>query len=143
MSWFMNLKIRNKLLLGFGLVIAIIIALSVYAMIQTRNTDRTYTYVLDYPIQTQLALFRVRENFRGMRRAIVSVAAWTDSFGDEIHIESDYADALKSYDSVDEAFQDYENIVQANPRFGPQDKSSRLEKAEECRRIIKETLIKQ
>ena len=53
MKWFLNLKIKNKLFLTFGIMIIIIAALSIFAGYQLYSTDKKYSSVLTTSIGRQ------------------------------------------------------------------------------------------
>jgi len=76
MNWFNNIKIRTKLLASFGAVIALVVVLAVYAVIQVRSVNDEYHEVLQYPVIARDAILRTQSNIRALRRTVAGMVMY-------------------------------------------------------------------
>jgi len=72
MKWFNNLKIRSKLILGFGIVIIMTAVLVIIAVTQLNNVNSEYETILDGAVARRGAANSVQSNVRGFRRVVTS-----------------------------------------------------------------------
>jgi len=72
MKWFNNLKIRSKLILGFGAVIIMTAVLVIIAVTQLYYVNSEYESILDGAVVRRGAANAVQSNVRGYRRVITS-----------------------------------------------------------------------
>ena len=70
---FMNLKVRSKLLLGFGIVMIFALILSVSAIASVTRFDDSYTYLLDFPQKNLEYLMKIDKFISDMRRATTAI----------------------------------------------------------------------
>ncbi|MDR0273497.1 MAG: MCP four helix bundle domain-containing protein, partial [Clostridiales bacterium] len=135
MMWFKNMKIRTKLLISFGAVIVIVMALSALAITELRNIDNTYSNLLKHPVEGEVTLLQLRGEFRTMRRIINGIAAWTGT-ETNAYLDNLYNTAVTSYNNCEKLLQDYENNIETNDQYNDDDKTMRLGMSENCRSVI-------
>ncbi|GHU74465.1 hypothetical protein FACS1894188_02760 [Clostridia bacterium] len=54
MKWFDDLKIRNKLILGFGIVILFVVFMMIFGTQKITYVDNTYTSMVTYPVKSSM-----------------------------------------------------------------------------------------
>jgi len=72
MQWFNNLKIRSKLILGFGTVIVMAVILVAIAITQLININADYETIFAGSVTRRGAANAVQSNVRGYRRVVTS-----------------------------------------------------------------------
>ncbi len=73
MNLIQNMKIRNKLFIGFGIVILLLTVLTTVSIFTIRNVSSQYTYILESPAERQATISSVNTHIMNMRRAIGTV----------------------------------------------------------------------
>jgi methyl-accepting chemotaxis protein len=131
------MKIRNKLLLGFGIVIAVILILSVFSIIQMRNTDSTYTWVIEHPIEAELSLIGIMSEFRDMRRLGTAIVAYVETDSAD-SIPTYYREAIGHFDNAEKHLQDFEQNTRSNDLYTQRDKDERLNNAARIRSLMRQ-----
>ncbi|MDR0248159.1 MAG: methyl-accepting chemotaxis protein [Oscillospiraceae bacterium] len=96
MKKFYNLKIRTKMLLCFGLVIACLLALAVFSVNQTKKINGTYTDVIRFTGGEKDLMLEFRSSVRDLRRVTVSMAAHS-VLEDPAKIDSLYEEGRAAY----------------------------------------------
>jgi len=83
MDFLRNMKIRGKLLLGFGLLLAVTAAIAIYGAVQITYVSSEYSHVMNYPIERRSLLrdmeVAMMDARRTMNRASMHAA---DVYGD-------------------------------------------------------------
>ena len=74
MKWFVNLRVKAKLLTGFTIVIVFAIILAVMAIISINNIDDSYTYLLEFPQKRFEYLMEVNSGCISMRQSATAIA---------------------------------------------------------------------
>ena len=72
-TWFNNLKIKIKILLGMGSVVLLLAALNLFSALQIFQTSTNYNYLISGPMYTEIYAVRVHTNVNGLRRATNSI----------------------------------------------------------------------
>jgi len=72
MSWFRNLTIRSKLMLGFGVVIVLAIALGIFSIFQLTTLSNDYSNIFAGSVTRRGAANSVQSMVRGYRRVVAS-----------------------------------------------------------------------
>jgi len=133
MNWFKNLKIRMKMLVSFGLIIALMAGLSVYAVAKLKETDDGFCYVIDYPIEEEMLLRDFRSDLRELRRCSSAIVMFiTANDIDRINGSAQagtaaYHECIQILDSIDA-------LVSSSPRASDAVKSNILANTAELRR---------
>ena len=107
-----NMKIRAKLAIGFGLLLAIILAISTFAAVTTFNINREYDALLRYPNVRVQDVLRLPVGFAELRRAGTIVAALT---GEVEMLPGARTDFLQAYDR----FVGYIGVLRVNANNDP------------------------
>jgi methyl-accepting chemotaxis protein len=71
--WFDNLKIRNKILIGFGFLLAMVIVLAIIAINALSNTGDRYQSILFHQATGVEEVLTIQSNVRGLRRVSASM----------------------------------------------------------------------
>ena len=109
---FKNLKIKNKLIISFGLVILLVVVLSVLSVVNLKNVNNTYNHLIASPISAKFSMSDFNNNAESMRRLISSIVMFAPN-DDRSKIEDYYKDAMAVYDEGVKNL----NAVENNPLF--------------------------
>ena len=102
MNKFMNMRVRAKLMLGFGVVMILALLLDASAIISVKSLDDSYTYLLDFPKQNSEHLMSIDKSCSDMRCATTAImlnaknGARIDSYWEQY--TQAYSNAIKSAD---------------------------------------------
>jgi len=77
MSWFSNLKIRSKLILGFGAVIVMAVILVIIAVTQLINVNTSYEEIFDGAVSRRGSANSTQSMVRGYRRVVTSAVMFS------------------------------------------------------------------
>ena len=129
MTWFNNLKIRAKLIVGFGVVIVAFLILVSYILIQMNNIVRSYSIVNNNYSPEKFLIIQTQASTRDLRRVVASMVMYIPSG------ETDKITALRQ-EGIDFSQESLTHInayiesVRTNPRYPAQDLSYRLNSAD-------------
>ena len=110
MTWFKNLQIRMKMMVSFGLIITLMIALSIFAVVQLKNIDKAYDYTIGSPIKAEIYLYE----FRGAMRDLYYVTAAMSTYStanDRAKIDDLYKNALSGYAEAEQRLKAFEDVA--------------------------------
>ena len=125
MQWFNNLKIRAKMIVGFGAVIVLAIFLAVYAVSQIAGVSTDYQALLDGAVTRQLTALRSESNTRALRRTFTQMGMQALS-GNTVLINSIYDEMRIFHADLLLALDEYDYSVNNDPLFDQADRNSRL-----------------
>jgi len=135
MKWFNNMRIQWKLILSFGLVIALLAVVTLMSVTNLKNTAADFQNSVDHPVAAKSAMLRVQNEFRDVKESVAQMiifendnercAALLKS------LEEYYANALGYLDEAKEA-------ISTNEDFTAEDIAARLPVVEEIRGLINE-----
>ena len=129
MKWFMNTKVRTKLLISFGIVIAFVLFLSLYSIYHMHHTNHTYRYVNNHSVQTRIYLIELRSEVRDMRHSVAMMALNVRT-EDMANLEGHYRDALIMAENATKLIDSFIENVQLDYRLADEDKSYKIMQAE-------------
>ena len=135
MNWFKNLKIRMKMIVSFGLIIAIMVGVSLYAVIKLKNVDETYDYVIAYPVEEELLMVEFRGEvyeFQSLVNAIVMYAP----AGDTAMIDALYKDAAEMYGEAIHILDTFEDSVENDPKLNQSNETTEVREIVDIRRDL-------
>ena len=135
MKWFKNMRIRRKMLLSFFLVVALMVALSVFAIIQTNEVDRQNTYAFDFPGSRETAILKLQVNVLNLRRLVVTETMYAP-LDDDAKIEPLVAEITTTYAACRDALVAYEELVKNDTVFTQADINQRLAKSDSIRKTL-------
>ena len=75
MTWFNNLKIKVKILIGMGSVVLVLAALNLFSALQIFNVSANYNYLIEGPMHAEIYTTRTLASINGLRRATNSMVA--------------------------------------------------------------------
>ena len=70
------MRVRSKLFIGFALVLAIIIFIAVFGVMNLRDVDSEYTYALEHPFVRYSILNRIETDLMDARRTMNRAAMY-------------------------------------------------------------------
>ena len=135
MNWFYNMKIKAKMILSFFVVIALMIALSVFAIVQMRFIEEQNLYVKDFASARETILLQLQANIRDMRRVTATMAMYTP-LGDMTKIEPLISESAALFISNNEIIDQYESIVKTDFEFTHEEIAQHLTKAAFMRQTV-------
>jgi methyl-accepting chemotaxis protein len=135
MTWFKNLKLRVKLLSGFGVVILLVIILAVYSINSLYTQNDTYSYVIAAPISNERLMLQIEAAVNGMRRAVNGVALYSDDIS---RVENYHGQATEAYSEASKYLNDYVALINANDRLTPEALKQRSDGANSIRTTLEQ-----
>ena len=131
MKWFVNMRVKAKLLTGFAIVIIFTIVLSVLAVISINNIDNSYTYLFEYPQKRFDYLLNVSSDCTSLRQATTAIAL---NAADSEKVENYWNIFSQSYASAVETLNNY---IKNNDNDTERDAASLRENDENAMSIIR------
>ena len=110
MSWFVNLKIRVKMILGFTLVIILLAALAVVAITQLNNVTYSFEYAIEHPIKSETQMRMFDAAVGDVRRAVTTMALFA-SYNDPSRIDPYHTQATAAYNEGIAALAEFDEAV--------------------------------
>ena len=135
MKWFYNLKIKSKLLVGFGAVLVLVAALVLYALIQVNSINTQYHDVINHSVAARDAILRAQSDARGFRRIVASTVMHAPT-GNTAVINSLHQEGLALFESSAQAVNDYEQAVRTTPNLAQAYIDQRMSRAVEFRQML-------
>ena len=105
MNWFKNLKIMLKLMVAFGLVIALSVISLIYSITTLQSTDDAYSHVLAYPVKRLEYALEAEVELITVRQHIRELALFA---GNTQRVENALRTIDVSYGNIDEYLGKYE-----------------------------------
>jgi len=127
-----NLSVSKKLLLGFGIVIVLSIALTVVSIIALESTTTTYQNKLNYSQQRVQVVLGIRYDTMDLRRITTAVRA------DSGNVDRQQAHATSSGNivaSMNEQLDRYIDLVRNDPALDPSRMDTLIQEAE-AKRVL-------
>ncbi|MCL1878015.1 MAG: methyl-accepting chemotaxis protein [Defluviitaleaceae bacterium] len=137
MNWFRNISIRSKMLVGFVAVILLLIAMSVYSLIQVRGLVDSFTYAIYHPIHGQMRTLEFESSIREFRRIAATIPAFAHD-GDLAEVENYNRLAVAQFNAGMYALDLFEESVRTNARLSTEVISGILSDTSEKRRLFQE-----
>lgn len=125
MKWYGNLKIGFKLAFGFGLILVLVSALSVYSTITSNRIDSDYTYMFEYPQQRADITKSIKLDYVTARRALSHMSVYSGQEGGEEAINAQLSSIDGIVKQMETSFGQYSDSVNDDPRFTQTDKDER------------------
>jgi len=135
MNWYKNLKIRAKMLVGFFVVIALMIALSVFANIKVRSVDELNTYSSQFPGKREKVIMQFQSETNDLRRIMASITMYIPS-NDVTKTEPLIVDAKKALSTLPTRLDEYENLVMSDPHFTQTERDMQLKMTGDLRTVV-------
>ena len=129
MTWFNNLKIRNKLIVGFGVVILLFVALVSYIIVTMYSIVGSYNIITNNYSPEKTFMIQNQASTRDLRRVVASIVMHTPA-GNTDQITKLRADGEEFFNESINYIDMYIESVRTNPRYPAADLSYRLNSAE-------------
>ena len=137
MRWFLDLKIKVKILVSFGVMIGLMLALFFYAISQTLYISSRYYNILNYPVEASISMLRAQSAMRAFRRTAASMVAHTPA-GNTTAIQALTREGLTFFDSAMQWFDNFEHIVANNEKLTQIERDRSLERVSELRFLLRQ-----
>jgi len=125
MKWFIDLKIRSKLIIGFSLIIILLTCMAVFAVNRLNKVTAIYSNTINYPITVKSAIIETQSAYRDLRRITNAMIASAPQ-GESARIDSLYQDAVSAYELTVSTIQEFENLIKTNPLLNKEEKNIRI-----------------
>jgi signal transduction histidine kinase/AmiR/NasT family two-component response regulator/HPt (histidine-containing phosphotransfer) domain-containing protein len=125
MKWFNDLKIREKMILGFALIIVMLTGIALFAINRLSEVAVIYNNTLKYPVNTRDAIIETQSAFNDLRTATNRIAVFAPT-GDTDLLDKAYQDAVSAYELAENNIQKFENLMRTNPLLHEGERSIRL-----------------
>ena len=135
MKWFSNIKIRSKMVIGFGAVILLSIFMAVYAIVQINGVNNDYQQLLNGAVERRGAALRTQSNIRAMRRTLTQTGMMAPT-ANETSINNLYNEMRGFHESALAALADYDYSVNNDPQFSQADRIYRTNVSNEIRALL-------
>ena len=135
MKWFSNIKIRAKLIVGFGAVIALVVGLALYALIQLSGINREYHDVINHPVASRDAILQAQSNIRGFRRAVAGMVMHSPT-GNTEAVSRLSEEGLGFFRDALTALDEYDAAVVTNMTLTESERNFRLSRAQELQQLL-------
>ncbi|MDR3091113.1 MAG: methyl-accepting chemotaxis protein [Clostridiales bacterium] len=130
-----NLKVSGKLAVGFGILIAVIIAISSMSVISIGSIDSKYTELLDYSAGGVINLISARSEYRSARRLVTGMGM-NYFIGDTDSVKSNYSQLQEGMTKINSLFEDYDTTLDENDTITDTQKQDRKQKAAKIKQLI-------
>ena len=133
-----NLKVSQKLLVGFGAVIILTVILSVVAYYTTTTIDSGYSQLLEYNVERTSILQKIDGQFWMARRALshMGVFAGLDDAENNINAQMDIITQVIA--DIDSNLGKYIDLVEADKVFSEAEKNTRIALANNIDDLMKQ-----
>jgi len=124
MKGFNNLKIRAKLMTGFGIMLLMLIILAALSIRTAYTVDIEYTYALDYP-QKRLELWLdVKSDFNAAMRALSHMSDFAGQENADSSISAQINTIDQTLDDIYKKLEECRDSVKTDPKLGDSEKSA-------------------
>jgi len=106
-----NMKVREKMIMGFGLLLLITVVLSAYGAWNIVQIDREYTYVLDKPVVRHQLIRDIEVSLMNMRSIGVYAAVY---IGEEAHLLNIKNELNAVYDALTRQLNNLRHLIQSD-----------------------------
>ncbi|MCL1849558.1 MAG: methyl-accepting chemotaxis protein [Clostridiales bacterium] len=121
-----NLKVSQKLLVGFGAVILLTLILSVVAVYTTKTIDGEYTQLLNYNVERASLLQKIDGQFWMARRALSHMGVFAGLNDAESNINAQMNTISQVIGEIDRNLDQYIRLVNEDRAFSDEEKQERI-----------------
>ena len=130
-----NLKIAQKLALGFGLSILMTIILAALSIFSAISIDKSFIHLLDYPQKRLEALLKANNDFSVARRSLSHMSTFVELDDSQTNINQQLAAVERALDSATAEMNNFISLVQNDAAYTDAEKSARIASANEITRL--------
>lgn len=119
-----NMKIRNKLVFGFGIMLLSTLLVSSFSLYNILRTNSEYSYVINYPAERLESLQNISTGVANLKQVVAMVAFRTDQPEYILGLEQE---AHQIYGSLIEEINNFKSNLHDDPLFDDATRLSRLQ----------------
>jgi len=124
-----NLKVAQKLALGFGIAIILAIVLSAIAIWSALSIDNSYTHLLEYPKQRLEILHTINNDFSLAKYSLAQMNRFAGMDGAEANIESQRVEIERIINELKTNLDLYIQKTQTDAQYTDSEKEARVSSA--------------
>jgi methyl-accepting chemotaxis protein len=128
-----NLKVAQKLLIGFGAVIALTAIFAVVAVFSSLRIDTQYSYILDYPQNKLISLYDIDVELLSARGALRQMSVYTGLEGAEANINAQMNTIDQHVKTIEAELDRYIDLVQTDDELSASEKTEWIAQANNIR----------
>ncbi|MCL2187944.1 MAG: methyl-accepting chemotaxis protein [Defluviitaleaceae bacterium] len=130
---FKNLKIRAKLMVGFGMMIVILAIVAVFSWVNIRTMDESVALLIENPVYRYNNISQAESSIMDMRRV---VSAMSFRLGDRVQLEPMRSEGQSAFNEINRLLD--RNIVSLNtdPQIAPERRDMIIGMHNELRRMV-------
>jgi len=133
MTFLKNFKIRAKLFLGFFMVLAIMIFIAVFGIVNINTINTNYTLMQDYPSTRYDTLNFLATEIMDLRRLVTAMAF---RLGDAVSLNELRNEALQARINLDRLLNDYEANLRADRQIVEERRQENFTTSAQLRRAM-------
>ncbi|MCL1832255.1 MAG: methyl-accepting chemotaxis protein [Oscillospiraceae bacterium] len=134
--WFNNLKIKSKMILCFGVVIALTAFLSIFAILEQNNIDSSYNVVLDFPVMAASHVSDFNFAVTEVRRLGTTISTFAPVENNEGPINTYFEQAKAAMEDAENALKYYDDLVSRNPNLDQKGRDERYAQTKNLRDLL-------
>jgi methyl-accepting chemotaxis protein len=112
-----NMKISQRLVIGFGAVVLIVLVLGVVSVAMMIIVDSNYSHLIDYPVVRYEEISEVETDFMDARRAVSHMGSFAGLPGASDTINSMRSSVTASLENIKTHLAEYDRLIQADPVY--------------------------
>jgi len=120
---------------SFGVVIALAVALVVYAVVQVRSVNNEYHDVLEHPVAARDAILRTQSNIRALRRTVAGMVMYAPT-DNTTAINSLYQEGVGFLGEAIQALNEYDHVVSTDDALSPESIRERIAESDSLRQLL-------
>jgi len=132
MKWFRNLKIHMKMMVSFGLLIALMVGLSAFAIIQITSVHDSYSYAIAHPVKEKVLLLEF-DNAKTDLRRLAATVTMNAPLNDPSRIDALIPTIEAVYNEGLRALDNFLETIRSDSRLSDADINSLLKQVGEVR----------
>ncbi|MCL1805459.1 MAG: methyl-accepting chemotaxis protein [Clostridiales bacterium] len=130
-----NLKISQKLLVGFGTVILLTVIFAGFSIFTTVSIDNDYTHLLDHNIENVVTLYGIDGQFWQARRALSHMGVFAGLEGAEGNINAQLNAIKQIVDDIGKKLDNYVELVKTDKNFTAAEKDDKIAMANRIKEL--------
>jgi len=130
---FKNMKIKAKLVFGFGVVLVILAAISIFSFININRIDENINLLMDHPVYRYNNLSAVEVELMDMRRVVSAMAF---RMGDPQTLSTMRNEGQRSLSEIMRLLDLNETSLRTDPNIAPERRDDTLRDYNDLRRLV-------
>jgi len=130
-----NLKVSQKLALGFGTILVLSVILSAIAVFSSLSIDDDYTYLLEYPQQRYDTLLKANNRIKEVKNAVSNMSMFAGLGGKKKNINNQLEIVNRKIEEFNTEIDDYIFLVQSDKKYSIEEKDERIVAANDIKTL--------